>query len=59
MQREPDRDALVLVYPKQDENAGDEYRDDDGDEADCRRDKMRNAVLEPCDQHTKARQEER
>ena len=59
MQQEPDGEALGLVYPKEDEEAGDEHRDDNRDDADRRRDEMRHAVLEPCDDHAEARQEER
>jgi len=59
VQQEPDGDALVLVYPKEDDDARDEHRDDNRDDADRRRDQMRHAVLEPCDDHAEARQEER
>ena len=59
MQQESDGDALVLAYPKEDEDARDEHRDDNRDDADRRRDEMGHAVLEPCDDHAEARQEER
>jgi hypothetical protein len=59
VQQEPDGDALVLVYPKEDDDARDEHRDDNRDDGDRRRDEMRHAVLEPCDGHAEARQEER
>ena len=59
VQQEPDGDALVLVDPEEDEDAGDEHRDDDRDNANRRRDVVGHAVLEPCDNHAEARQEER
>ena len=59
VQQEPDGDALVLVDPKQDEDAGDEHRDDDGDNADRRRNVVDHAVLEPCDDHAEPWQKER
>ena len=59
MEQEPEGDALVLVNPKEDEDAGEQQPDDDRDEADRGGNELAHAVLEPCDEDSEAREEQR
>jgi hypothetical protein len=59
VEQEPDGNALVLVNPKENEEAGEQHPDDDRDEADRRGNELVHTVLEPCDEDTEAREEQR
>src|SRR5665213_157111 len=59
MDEEPETEALVFVDPEEDQDAGDEERDDDRDNADDGWNVGRHAVLKPCEDHANARQKER
>lgn len=59
MQQKPDGDALILVDPKQNQNARYQEPDEDGDDAYRGRNISGHAVLQPCDEDAQAGKKER